>query len=88
MPIRISTTPTNNGFYNKNYICHALRSASNWSVGLDKKDDISILNAYYDLINNSKYYIMIENQFFISKSFTDEELNMTNNSVSSMIFNE
>jgi len=88
MPIRISTVPSNNGTYNKNYKCQALRSASNWSVGLDKKDDTSILNAYYDLIENSKYYIMIENQFFISKSFTDEEHSLTNNYISSMIYNE
>jgi len=88
MPIRISTTPAFYGSYNKNYICHALRSASNWSLGLDKKDDSSILNAYYDLIDNSKYYIMIENQFFISKSFTDEEHRLTNDSISSMIHNE
>lgn len=88
MTFRISTGNTINGFFNKNYICQALRSASNWSVGLDKKDDTSILNAYYDLIDNSKYYIMIENQFFISKSFTEEEHNMNSSSISSMIVNE
>jgi phospholipase D1/2 len=53
--------------------CQILRSAGNWSVGLDKKNEVSILNAYYDLIDNAKYYILIENQFFISKSYTDEE---------------
>jgi phospholipase D1/2 len=53
--------------------CQVLRSAGNWSVGLDKKNEVSILNAYYDLIDNAKYYILIENQFFLSKSYTDEE---------------
>ena len=65
--------------------CQLLRSASNWSVGLDKKDEQSILKAYYDLIDNSKHYILIENQFFISKSFKDEE---TGNLVTSPILNE
>jgi hypothetical protein len=73
---------------NKNYICQALRSASYWSVGLDKKIETSILNCYYDLIDNSKYYIMIENQFFISKSFTDEEHKNSSYTVSSIIINE
>ena len=49
-----------------------LRSTSEWSTGI-KKTETSILKAYYDLIENSKYYIYIENQFFISKSYTDEE---------------
>lgn len=57
-------------------VCQIMRSASNWSVGLDKKDEHSILNAYYSLIDNSKHYIFIENQFFISKSFTIEEIEM------------
>ena len=50
----------------------ALRSISNWSIGLGKTET-SILKAYYELIENSKHYIFIENQFFISKSYTDEE---------------
>jgi phospholipase D1/2 len=33
----------------------------------------SILEAYYHLIENSKHYIYIENQFFISKSYSEEE---------------
>ena len=53
--------------------CQILRSASNWSVGLDKTDEHSILNAYYNLIDNAKHYILIENQYFISKSYNDEE---------------
>ena len=54
-------------------ICQILRSVSNWSAGLIKKDENSILKAYYELIDNAKHYIFIENQFFISKSYTDEE---------------
>ena len=49
-----------------------LRSASEWSIGI-KETETSILKAYYDLIENSKHYIYIENQFFISKSYTEEE---------------
>ena len=50
----------------------ALRSISKWSIGLEKTE-ISILKAYYDLIENSKHFIFIENQYFISKSYTKEE---------------
>ena len=71
-----------------NMRCQFLRSASNWSVGLDKKDEKSILKAYYDLIENSKYYIFIENQFFISKSFTDLEYNTGSQGSSSIIISE
>ena len=47
-----------------------LRSVGEWSLGL-KANESSILEAYYQLIENSKHYIYIENQFFISKSFED-----------------
>ena len=53
---------------------HVLRSSSEWSAGL-KTTENSILKAYYDLINNAEHYIYIENQFFISKSWTQEEKN-------------
>ena len=49
-----------------------LRSASTWCIG-GSETEKSILNAYYDLIQNAKHYIYIENQYFISKSWTDEE---------------
>jgi phosphatidylserine/phosphatidylglycerophosphate/cardiolipin synthase-like enzyme len=65
--------------------CQILRSASNWSAGLDKKDEYSILNSYYNLIEHAKHYILIENQFFISKSYNDEE---TGNDISSAVTNE
>ena len=47
-----------------------LRSVGEWSLGLKTKEN-SILEAYYQLIENSKHYIYIENQFFISRSFED-----------------
>ena len=67
--------------------CQCLRSLSYWSGGLNKTET-SILNAYYHLIEKSEYYIYIENQFFISKSFTDEEYSLNGSSVSNLIINE
>ena len=49
-----------------------LRSASLWSVGIKNKED-SILQAYYYLIKHAKHYIYIENQFFVSRPFSEEE---------------
>jgi phospholipase D1/2 len=49
-----------------------LRSVSKWSIGVNETEQ-SILNAYYDLIQNAKHYIYIENQYFISKSWTNKE---------------
>jgi phosphatidylserine/phosphatidylglycerophosphate/cardiolipin synthase-like enzyme len=71
-----------------NVSCQILRSAANWSVGLDKNHEQSILNAYYDLIDNAKHYIYIENQFFVSKSFTDAEFAEKGQSLTSNIINE
>ena len=48
------------------------RSASEWSVGVDKVED-SINRMYHKLIEESQHYIYIENQFFISKAFSEEE---------------
>nr|XP_013800635.1 PREDICTED: phospholipase D1-like [Apteryx mantelli mantelli] len=42
-----------------------IRSAADWSAGI-KYHEESIHNAYVSVINNSKHYIYIENQFFIS----------------------
>lgn len=47
--------------------CQVVRSVADWSIG-HHRTDTSILNAYIDLINNSKHYIYIENQFFITQS--------------------
>ena len=49
-----------------------LRSASKWSVGIKTKEN-SILQGYYHLIDNSKHYLYIENQFFVSRAFNEEE---------------
>uniref|UniRef100_A0A914Z7J7 Phospholipase n=1 Tax=Panagrolaimus superbus TaxID=310955 RepID=A0A914Z7J7_9BILA len=42
-----------------------LRSVSNWSALIDK-NEASIQQAYLSLIANSKHYVYIENQFFVS----------------------
>ena len=49
-----------------------LRSACKWSAGIGKKER-SILQGYYYLIDNAQHYIYIENQFFVSRSFSEEE---------------
>ena len=67
--------------------CQCLRSLCYWSGGLNTTE-ISVLKGYYELIENSKHYIYIENQFFISKSFTDEEWEKRGKKVSNLIINE
>ena len=64
-----------------------LRSASEWSAGL-KKTENSILQGYYNLIKESNHYIYIENQFFISKSWTDEEKKACPHLISDIVKNE
>jgi phospholipase D1/2 len=64
-----------------------LRSASEWSAGLRKTEN-SILKGYYQLIENSKHYIYIENQFFVSKSWTEEEKKKCKYSISDVVENE
>ena len=49
-----------------------LRSSCIWSAGIQKKEN-SILNAYIQLIREAKHYIYIENQFFVSKPFDEED---------------
>ena len=49
-----------------------LRSASKWSVGINKKEN-SILQGYYNLIDGAKHYLYIENQFFVSRAFSNDE---------------
>jgi phospholipase D1/2 len=53
-----------------------LRSASYWSVGL-KTVEASIYKAQLDAINNAKYFIYIENQFFVSAT-SDSQSNPQN----------
>ena len=64
-----------------------LRSASEWSAGI-KKTEHSILNGYYELISNAKHYIYIENQFFVSKSWTEQERKACKHSISDIVKNE
>ena len=64
-----------------------LRSASEWSAGLKNTED-SILKAYYELISSAKHYIYIENQFFVSKSWTEEERKQCKHSISDIVKNE
>ena len=64
-----------------------LRSISEWNTGQEKTEN-SILKAYYELIQNSKHYIFIENQYFISKSWTNEEKDLNKNPRSDLIKNE
>lgn len=42
-----------------------LRSASNWSLGLEKTEH-SIMNAYCKMIEESDHFVYMENQFFIT----------------------
>ena len=66
-----------------------LRSASSWNIDIDSKNtENSILKAYYDLIENAEHYIFIENQFFISKSWTNKEKSLNSNSVKDIVKNE
>ena len=66
-----------------------LRSVSEWCTGMDQVEH-SILKAYCRLIENSKHYIFIENQFFISKSYdkTEEDSDAGKSSISSIVKNE
>jgi phospholipase D1/2 len=49
------------------FTCQGLRSGSLWSIGLPlTSHEQSIQNAYIKLIENSEYFVYIENQFFIS----------------------
>ena len=53
--------------------CQVVRSVSSWSIGCSEKaTEFSVQIAYVEMIALSKYYIYIENQFFIS-SCADEK---------------
>ena len=70
-------------------IVQVLRSVCEWCTGMDQIEN-SILKAYYRLIENSKHYIFIENQFFVSKSYNKEEEDSEagKKSISSIVKNE
>ena len=65
----------------------ALRSVSQWSIGKTITEH-SILEAYYKLIDNAKHYIYIENQFFITKSYSEDERNNSNVNLNKLVQNE
>lgn len=52
-----------------NVDCQVLRSVSSWSAGFLDSELVeqSIHEAYVDVINKAKYYVYIENQFFITQ---------------------
>ncbi|XBW37662.1 hypothetical protein QEN19_003243 [Hanseniaspora menglaensis] len=50
--------------------CQLIRSTGSWSLGL-KETDCSIQTAYIKLIETSKHYIYIENQFFVTSTSWD-----------------
>ena len=94
MTIDLEEQIINDDFYKKYFYpgcitssVQVLRSASEWSAGI-KKTEHSILNAYYDLISNAKHYIYIENQFFVSKAWTEQERKQCTHSVSDIVKNE
>ena len=64
-----------------------LRSVSKWNSGVNRTEH-SILNAYYRLIKKAKHYIIIENQFFISKSWNKEERENSKNCISDKVKNK
>lgn len=51
-----------------------LRSVSNWSVGVSRTE-ASIHEAMRSLINTSKHYVYIENQFFVSMCQQQDSVN-------------
>jgi phospholipase D1/2 len=70
--------------YKGDLSCQIVRSAAHWSVG-NHTVETSVLNAYCDLIDNAKHYILIENQFFISNTFTKQE---SGHNISSKMLNK
>lgn len=70
---------------NYNLSCQLIRSASTWSMGLEVEEK-SIYEAYISLIERAENYIIIENQFFLSKSYTvDEEKYVEESYISNII---
>ena len=65
----------------------ALRSVGPWSIG-KRTTEKSIVQGYYKLIDNAKHYIYIENQFFITKPFSEEERLNSNLNLDKIVKNE
>ena len=51
--------------------CQLLRSCTKWSHGVATEH--SIANAYIEIITKSRYYVYIENQFFITATCDDQK---------------
>ena len=85
---KLETNVVNVNFFRKGTKSNVqvLRSACKWSAGIGKKEN-SILQGYYHLIDNSKHYLYIENQFFVSKSFSEEERRECRYSLSDVVEN-
>ena len=62
-----------------------LRSSCDWSAGIKKED--SILQAYIKLIRESEHCIYIENQFFVSRPYDDEDANNCPKTLSKVVKN-
>lgn len=66
-PSNISDKERNKG----TIACQMLRSASQWSLGLNRQDHVvenSILQAYIQTIQNAKHFVYMESQFFMSST--------------------
>ena len=85
---KLETNVVNVNFFQKGTksSVQVLRSACKWSAGIGKKEK-SILQGYYNLIDNSKHYLYIENQFFVSRAFSDEEKKECKYSLSEVVEN-
>ncbi len=53
------------------------RSMDNWSGGICQIEN-SILKAYCDLIRNAEHYIYIENQFFVTTTEPEKDMEVKN----------
>ena len=76
MPLQISKALNrrrHKKFLKEDAVVQVLRSSCKWSAGL-KETEHSILNGYYKLIDESKHFIYIENQFFVSRSWDQETI--------------
>ncbi|CAG8492249.1 5229_t:CDS:10 [Ambispora gerdemannii] len=62
-----------------------LRSSAEWSSGV--KQELSIYNAYIDLIRKSKHFIYIENQFFVTSTGESDKPNPIQNIIGQELVN-
>jgi phospholipase D1/2 len=53
--------------------CQVLRSMTHWSGGIRITED-SIQQAYVESIENAKHYVYIENQFFVTQSVSNPQV--------------